>query len=127
MQLNLGELLSIFRLRGTTGSERRLSPERVLSQMIAARHSQLCYTARMSIKKKQKPHSSARKKSSASLSAAPRAKKAASKATKSAAKSSAAKKKAEELKRRKKLEELTLKMFQTVYDDYQQGKFHRII
>ena len=32
-----------------------------------------------------------------------------------------------ELLRRKKLEELTLKMFQEVYDDYQQGKFHRIL
>jgi len=33
----------------------------------------------------------------------------------------------EELKQRKKLEELTLRMFQMVYDDYQQGKFHRIL
>ena len=32
-----------------------------------------------------------------------------------------------ELKRRKKLQELTLIMFQQVYDDYQQGKFHRIL
>jgi len=50
-----------------------------------------------------------------------RAKKAATKTSKP----SAAKMK--ELKRRKKLEELTLKMFQEVYDDYQQGKFHRIL
>jgi hypothetical protein len=79
------------------------------------------------LKKQPKPHSSARKKSSASRSTSPRAKKAATKATKSAQKSNAAKKKAEELKQRKKLEGLTLKMFQMVYDDYQQGKFHRIL
>ena len=52
---------------------------------------------------------------------------AASKATKSAARSKAARKKAEELEDRKKLAELTLKMFQMVYEDYQQGKFHRIL
>ncbi|HYV83182.1 MAG TPA: hypothetical protein VE931_06700 [Pyrinomonadaceae bacterium] len=79
----------------------------------------------MSIKK-QKPHST-RKKASASLSTSPRSKKAASKAIKPSTKSSAAKKKAEQLKRRKRLEELTLKMFQEVYEDYQQGKFHRIL
>ena len=56
-----------------------------------------------------------------------RAKKAASKATKPPSKSSAEKIKNQQLKRRKKLEELTLKMFQEVYDDYQQGKFHRIL
>jgi hypothetical protein len=77
--------------------------------------------------KKQNSHTSTRKKASASRATSPRAKKAAAKATKPAAKSSAAKKKAEQLKRRKKLEELTLKMFQEVYDDYQQGKFHRIL
>jgi hypothetical protein len=71
--------------------------------------------------KKQNSHSSVREKTS------PRTKKAASKASKTAAKSSAAKKKAEQLKQRKKLEELTLKMFQEVYEDYQQGKFHRIL
>ena len=49
----------------------------------------------------------------------------AKKAYKSTQKSSAAKMK--ELKRRKKLQELTLIMFQQVYDDYQQGKFHRIL
>jgi hypothetical protein len=80
----------------------------------------------MSIKK-QKPHSSVRKKASASPSTSRRAKKTASKATKPAAKSSAAKKKAEQSKRRKRLRELTLKMFQEVYEDYQQGKFHRIL
>jgi hypothetical protein len=81
---------------------------------------------RMAIKK-QKPHSSARKKASTSRSTSARAKKAASKASKSIAQSKSAKKRAEELKERKKLQELTLKMFQMVYDDYQQGKFHRIL
>jgi hypothetical protein len=82
----------------------------------------------MAIKKKQKPHTSAaRKKGSASLSTSRRAKKAATKASKPATRSSLAKKKTQELKRRKKLEELTLKMFQMVYDDYQQGKFHRLL
>ena len=76
--------------------------------------------------KKKQPHASTRKKASASLSTS-RAKKTATKASKAATKSSAAKKKNEQLKRRKKLEELTLKMFQMVYDDYQQGKFHRIL
>jgi hypothetical protein len=64
--------------------------------------------------KKQNSHTSVRKK-------------AASKAAKPARKSSVAKIKNQELKRRKKLEELTLKMFQEVYEDYQQGKFHRIL
>ena len=77
------------------------------------------------IKKIQQPHTSASKKASAALHPS---KKAASKASKAAtAKSNVAKKKNEELKRRKELEELTLKMFQMVYDDYQQGKFHRIL
>ena len=43
------------------------------------------------------------------------------------AKSKAAKQKAKELQERKKLAELTLKMFQMVYEDYQQGKFQRIL
>jgi hypothetical protein len=77
--------------------------------------------------KKQNSHSSTRKKASASLSTSPRAKKAASKASKPAGKSSAEKINNQKLKRRKKLEELTLKMFQEIYDDYQQGKFHRIL
>jgi hypothetical protein len=80
----------------------------------------------MAIKKKQ-PHTSARKKPSASLSTSRLTKKAASKTSRATSNSGTAKKKSEELKRRKKLEELTLKMFQMVYDDYQQGKFHRIL
>ncbi|HEY6215809.1 MAG TPA: hypothetical protein VIW74_04055 [Pyrinomonadaceae bacterium] len=71
--------------------------------------------------KKLKTHTtSARKKSSLTSS---RSKKAASKATKS----KAAKKKADELKRRKELGLLAHKMFGMVYEDYQQGKFHRIL
>jgi len=77
--------------------------------------------------KKQKPHASVRKKASASPTTSPRAKKPAAKATKPATKLSAAKKKAAQLKQRKRLRELTLKMFQEVYEDYQQGKFHRIL
>ena len=90
------------------------------------RHSQLCYIARMAIKKKQKSHTSARKKASASLSTSPRAKKAAAKATKSARKSSAAQKKAEEERRRKKRLELTLKNFRWAYDSNQRGEFQRL-
>jgi len=55
-----------------------------------------------------------------------RAKKASSKAAKPARKS-----KTSRVKERpawlKKRDELTLKMFQEVYEDYQQGKFHRIL
>jgi len=65
------------------------------------------------IKKKQKPHSSARKK-------------AASKASQSAATQKPTKTK-ERSAWLKKRDELTLKMFQEVYEDYQQGKFHRIL
>ena len=71
----------------------------------------------MATKKNLKSHkSSARKKSSTLSATTTRTRKAASKASK------AAKKKAQELEDRKKLAELTLKMFQMVYDDYQQGK-----
>jgi hypothetical protein len=80
---------------------------------------------RMAIEK-QNSHTSTRKKASASQSTS-RAKKAASKASKADQRLSAAKVKNKELQRRKKLEEQTLKMFQMVYDDYQQGKFHRIL
>jgi len=52
-----------------------------------------------------------------------RAKKAASKAAKSIRKS----KSKERPAWLKKRDELTLKMFQEVYEDYQQGKFHRIL
>jgi len=83
------------------------------------------YTARMPLKKRQ-PLSSARKKSSESAATSPRTKKAASKASKRVGKSKASKTKERPawLKRR---DELTLKMFQEVYEDYQQGKFHRIL
>jgi len=69
------------------------------------------------IKKKQKPHSSARTKASS----AP---------TKKTSSKSAARQKAKTKERPawlKKRDELTLKMFQEIYEDYQQGKFHRIL
>jgi len=77
----------------------------------------------MSIKK-QKPHSSNGKKASAS-STSPRAKKAATKASKRVGKSKA--KTRERPAWLKKRDELTLKMFQEIYEDYQEGKFHRIL
>ena len=76
--------------------------------------------------KKQKPHSSTRKKSSASAATSPRTRKAASKASNRVNKSKAAKVK-ERPACLKKRDELTLKMFQEIYEDYQQGKFHRIL
>ena len=79
----------------------------------------------MSIKK-QNSHTSARKKASASAATSPRTKKAVSKASKRVGKSKAAKTK-ERPAWLKKRDELTLKMFQEVYEDYQQGKFHRIL
>jgi len=78
----------------------------------------------MSIKK-QKPHSSNGKKASAS-STSPRTKKAATKASKRVGKSKATKPK-ERPAWLKKRDELTLKMFQEIYEDYQEGKFHRIL
>jgi hypothetical protein len=77
-------------------------------------------------KKVLKSHTPARKKSAASSATSTRSRKAASKAGKSTAKSKAARKKEKELEDHKKLMELTLKAFQMTYDDYQQGKFHRI-
>jgi len=76
--------------------------------------------------KKQNSHTSTRKKASASQATSPRATKAAAKASKRVGKSKASKTKERPawLKRR---DELTLKMFQEVYEDYQQGKFHRIL
>jgi hypothetical protein len=71
--------------------------------------------------KKQNSHTSTRKKASA-----PRAKKAASKASKRVGKVKASKTK-ERPAWLKKRDELTLKMFQEIYEDYQQGKFHRIL
>jgi hypothetical protein len=76
--------------------------------------------------KKQNSHTSARKKASASPSTSPRAKKAAAKASKRIGKSKASKTK-ERPAWLKKRDELTLKMFQEIYEDYQQGKFHRIL
>jgi hypothetical protein len=74
---------------------------------------------------KKQPHS-VPKKSSASAATSPRTKKAASKAAKRVGKSKASKSK-ERPAWLKKRDELTLKMFQEVYEDYQQGKFQRIL
>jgi hypothetical protein len=71
----------------------------------------------MAIKKTSKLTAKPRKKSS--TLATNRSKTAAAKAT---AKSRAAKK-----KRREELNQLASRMFQMVYKDYQQGKFHRIL
>ena len=78
--------------------------------------------------KKIKSHTSNQKKTSATSSTQRGTKKATLKAAKLTGKSKTVKKKDEaaRLRREKKLEELTLKMFRQVYDDYQQGKFHRI-
>jgi len=76
--------------------------------------------------KKQNSHTSTRKKASASASPLPRTKKAPSKASKRVGKSKPVKSK-ERPAWLKKRDELTLKMFQEIYEDYQQGKFHRIL
>ena len=78
----------------------------------------------MTTKKNLKTHTSTRKKSSTPSSTSSRTR---TKASKITANSKAAKKREKELADRKKLAELTLKMFQMVYEDYQQGKFHRIL
>jgi len=76
--------------------------------------------------KKEKPHTSVRKKAAESNVTSSRTKKAASKASKATAKKKAAKTK-ERPAWLKKRDELTLKMFQEIYEDYQQGNFHRIL
>jgi hypothetical protein len=82
----------------------------------------------MATKKKSNTHNSATKKRSASKrstlpASSKRTKKTASKRAQTTTKS---KKEAERLSRQE-LAELTLKAFQMTYDDYQQGKFHRIM
>lgn len=79
----------------------------------------------MPTKKATKTHTSSRKKAAATSATKGRTKKAPAKASKRTAKSPSKRKlsKAEW----RELQELTLKMFQTVYDDYQEGKFHRIL
>jgi hypothetical protein len=69
----------------------------------------------MTIKKQSNTHTSARSK-----------KKTAAKASKSISKS-ASNRNTADTEQQKRLEKLTLKVFQTVYDDYQQGKFRRIL
>jgi hypothetical protein len=74
-------------------------------------------------KKASKPHTSAKKASNSS-----RTKNAGAKTSSKSlmTKSKGPKPKRLSEKERKKLAELTVKMFQTVYDDYQAGKFHKI-
>ena len=74
---------------------------------------------------RKKAQTSARKKASAVSATSSRSKKAASKALTSTIKNTPRKKKLSERERRK-LEELTLKMFQMTYDAYQQGRLHLI-
>lgn len=92
----------------------------------------------MPIKKASKTHTSTRKKKEPSSANSGRAKKTASKrsqtrgeskvaAKSKSPKSKKAKKNGERPAWLKKRDELTLKMFQMVYEDYQQGKFHRIL
>jgi len=75
----------------------------------------------MAIKKAAKTHTSSRKKASASASTKGRTKKVSAKLSDRTGKSGSKRKltKAEW----RKLQELNLKVLQTVYDDYQQGKF----
>jgi hypothetical protein len=75
----------------------------------------------MAIKKAAKTHTSSRKKASASASTKGRTKKVSAKPSDRTGKS-ASKRKLTKAEWRK-LQELNLKVLQTVYDDYQQGKF----
>jgi len=78
----------------------------------------------MGIKKVAKTHTSSRKKTSAASSTMQGTKRVAAKAPKRAGKSASKRKLTEDEWR--KLQKLTLKMCQMVYEDYQQGKFHRL-
>jgi hypothetical protein len=80
----------------------------------------------MPIKKAPKSHTSTRKQASKPVALSRRTKTAASKAPKAAAKSKASKQD-DQLARDKRRAELTLRAFQMTYDDYQKGKFHRIL
>jgi hypothetical protein len=88
-------------------------------------HSQLCYTPRMPTKKQTKTHTSSRKKTPALSATRSRSKRAASKLSTSTINNKPGRRKLSERERRK-LEQLTLKMFQMTYDAYQQGKLHLI-
>jgi hypothetical protein len=79
----------------------------------------------MPIKKAAKSHTSSRKKASASSSTKRRTKKTSAKTSKRGGKSGSKRKLSASEWR--KLQELTLKAFQTVYDDYQEGKFRRLL
>jgi hypothetical protein len=89
----------------------------------------------MATKKKSNTHTSTAKKRSASkrsasLASSKRAAKKTAKRSQAATKAKTKSKKSEKTpkpgKMSKKLEEMTLKMFQMVYDSYQKGKFHPI-
>jgi hypothetical protein len=83
---------------------------------------------RMATNKHSNSHNSTAKKRSASSAILARTKKAASKRSQPAAKTKKSKKQTEERPAwLKKRDELTLKMFQMVYESYQQGKFRRIL
>jgi len=77
----------------------------------------------MATKKQIKSHTSTRKKAFVSSPTSRRTKKAASKASKSTAQPKKPKKTKERPAWLKKRDELTLKMWRTIYEDYQQGKF----
>jgi hypothetical protein len=75
---------------------------------------------------RKKAQTSARKKASALSATSSRSKKATSKAPTSKIKNKPGKGKLSE-RERQKLREMTLKMFQMVYDANQRGEFHRIL
>jgi hypothetical protein len=85
----------------------------------------------MATKKKTNTHNSTAKKRSASLASSKRAaKKTAVKRSQSVTKANTKSRKNPKNpkpgKMSRKTEEMTLKMFQMVYEDYQKGKFHPI-
>jgi hypothetical protein len=84
-----------------------------------------CATLRNMPTKKTKTHTSVSKKSAALSSSSKRAKKVTSKRSESVRKFERPKKMSEAWLKKK--QELTLKVFQMVYEDYQQGKFRRIL
>jgi len=91
------------------------------------------HTHKAASNKKPAVSASSTRAKKASATSSTRTKKAAAKRSSAAAKSKVAgkskkvKKKTERAAWLKKRDELTLKMFQMVYEDYQQGKFHRIL
>ena len=80
----------------------------------------------MATKKTSNTHNSTAKKRSASSALSAPTKKAAPKRSQSPTKAKTKPKKSKRPTMSKKTEEMTLKMFQMVYEDYQKGKFHPI-